>query len=119
MRDVISRPIQALWGNKFPKIDAITAVQSLVEQFSDAALVFEENQNRILYANSAFLVLSAFSNTEVINTSIEDIFDGINSENLKSNEPFMAMLKLRNRPLLPVIVRTAPSNPIITGGLCV
>jgi two-component system sensor histidine kinase AtoS len=111
MRDVISRPIQALWGNKSPKIDVVSAIQSLIEQISDAAVIYDEQQNRILQVNSAYLVLSAFSATEIINSPLEEIFEDFDKENLDSPDPHQATLKLRNRPVVPVIMRSAAIDP--------
>ena len=111
MRDVISRPIQALWGNKSPKIDAVAAVQSLVELINDAAIVYDEQINRVLQANSAFLVLSAFASPEITNAPFEELFEGLEKEKVTLPEPQQAMLKIRNRPLLPVVLRSTPIDP--------
>ncbi len=111
MREAISRPIQALWGNKATKIDAIGAIQSLIEQISDAAMVYDEQINRILHANGPFLVLSAFSLREIVNASLEDIFEVIDKEKLKSGESQQSILKLRSRPSLPVVVRASAVDP--------
>ncbi len=114
MRDVINRPIQALWGQKPPKIDVNIAVQSLIEQIGDAALVYDEGQGRIIFINSAFLVLSTYSTQEIVHQTLEDVFSGLTTDSLTSGEPLEVMLKPRNRAMLPVIVRTSLIDPNIS-----
>lgn len=111
MREVITRPIQSLLGQKGQKVDINIAVKSLLDQIIDAALVFDESQGRILIVNSAFLVLSAFSDQEVADQPLDQVFDGLNLVLLQSSDPIEAMLKMRNRPLLPVILRASAIAP--------
>ncbi len=104
MRDVISRPIQALFGNKILKGEA-TAIQNLLEMIPEATLLYDPEANRILMANSAFLVLSAYSLHEIVNERFEGLFEGGNRDEISRTEIFSTTLKTRNRLSLPVEVR--------------
>ncbi|MEW6179589.1 MAG: ATP-binding protein [Chloroflexota bacterium] len=104
MRDVISRPIQALFGNKILKGEA-TAIQNLLEMIPEATLLYDPEANRILMANSAFLVLSAYSLHEIVNERFEGLFEGGNRDEISRTETFGTTLKTRNRLSLPVEVR--------------
>ncbi len=75
MREVISRPIQALFGNKINKLETHTAIQKLLELIPEPALVYDPEGNRVLFVNSAFLVLSAYSQQEVINENLENLLE--------------------------------------------
>ncbi len=105
MRDVISRPIQALFGNKINKIETYSAIQNLLELISEPALVYDPESNRILLANSAFLVLSAYSQQEVVNENLENILENPSREDILKEDNLAGMLKTRNRLSIPVEIR--------------
>jgi two-component system, NtrC family, sensor histidine kinase AtoS len=111
MRNVISRPIQALWGGKSQKVDAIAAIKTLLELVGEAAIVYDAGNNKVLDANSAFLVLSAYSLQEVINSPLEELLDPIDRKELANQGQVAAMLQLRKRPSLPVLVRLFTLDP--------
>lgn len=112
MRDVISRPIQALWGGKAQKINTVTAIQNMLEMISEAAIVYDNDQNKVLNANSAFLVLSAYSLQEVVNAPLEELFTLLDWTRLNQGDPQSSMLKLRNRPEMPVNLRATVIDPV-------
>lgn len=105
MRDVISRPIQALFGNKLNKIETHTAIQNLLELISEPALVYDLEGNRVLMANSAFLVLSAYSQQEVINENLENLLENPSPEEILKEDSSTGTLKNRNRISIPVEIR--------------
>ncbi len=105
MRDVISRPIQALFGNKINKVETYSAIQNLLELISEPALVYDPESNRILLANSAFLVLSAYSQQEVVNENLENILENPSREDILKEDNLAGMLKTRNRLSIPVEIR--------------
>lgn len=104
MRDVISRPIQALFGSKFNKIDTATALQNLLDLVEEAAIIYDSEQNRVLLSNNAFQILSSFTMQEIINSRLEDLFDGLSQETIEKENSFSATLRTRNRTSLLVEV---------------
>lgn len=105
MRDVISRPIQALLGNKINKVETIGAIQNLLELISEPALVCDPEGNRILLANSAFLVLSAYSLQEVTNEKLDTLLENPDWQEILKSESSSGLLRTRNRLSIPVEIR--------------
>ncbi|GAP11026.1 protein containing PAS domain S-box [Bellilinea caldifistulae] len=105
MRDVISRPIQALFGNKINKIEPYSAIQNLLELIAEPALVYDPEGNRVLLANSAFLVLSAYSQQEVINENLENLLENPSLEEILKEDSTTGLLRTRNRLSIPVEIR--------------
>jgi two-component system sensor histidine kinase AtoS len=105
MRDVINRPLQSFWGGKSNKVDVVGIVQAMLDHVPEPGIVFDIQQNKLLHANSPFLILTAYSLREITNAAITDLFENIDQSGLLSGEELQAMLKLRNRPSLPVVVR--------------
>ena len=113
MRDVISRPIQALWGSKSQKVDAIAAINGLLRLVDEAAFVYDGGNNKVLDANSPFLVLSAYSLQEVVNAPLEQFLDSVDHNELLTHGHTASMLQIRNRPSIPVMVRQLILDPTI------
>ncbi len=105
MRDVISRPIQALFGSKFNKIDSAAALQNTLDLVEDAAVIYDSEQNRVLISNSAFQILSSYAPQEIINSRLEDLFEGLSPEAIEKETQCTANLRTRNRVNLPVEIR--------------
>ncbi|MEN4013275.1 MAG: ATP-binding protein [Bellilinea sp.] len=105
MRDVISRPIQALFGGKNGKVDIAAALRNTLEMIEDAALIYDPEQNRVLTANSSFLILSSYALQEIVHSRLEDLFDALSTEALNRDGNSIATLRTRNRSNLPVDIR--------------
>jgi PAS domain S-box-containing protein len=105
MRDVISRPIQALFGNKINKVETYSAIRNLLELISEPALVYDPEGNRVLLANSAFLVLTAYSLQEIVNEHLETLLENPSREEILEGEITAGLLKTRNRSSIPVEIR--------------
>ncbi len=112
MRDVIKNPIQSLWGGKSNKVDTVGIIQALLDHVPEPGVVFDIPRNRLLHANSQFLILTAYSLREIVNASLDDLFETVDREALFSGEEQQLMLKLRKRSALAVVVR---ANPIENG----
>ncbi len=112
MRDVINRPIQSFWGGKSNKIDAVGMVQALLDHVPEPGFVFDAAQNKLIHANSPFLILTAYSLREIVNASLKDIFEGAEKVSLVSSEEQQLLLKLRKRQAMPVIIRIS----LVEGG---
>ncbi len=107
MREVISRPIQSLWGGKSQKVDALAALKALLELINEAALIYDLNNNRILDANAAFLVLSASPRQEVVNARLDEFLELFDRAELSEPGQKSSILRVRNRPSLPVQIKNA------------
>ncbi len=107
MRDVIKSPIQSLWGGKSNKIDTVGVIQALLDHIPEPGVVFDIQRNRLLHANSPFLILTAYSLREIAGASLEDLFESADREGLLAGEELQLMLKLRKRSALPVVVRAS------------
>ncbi|MEW6502618.1 MAG: ATP-binding protein [Chloroflexota bacterium] len=105
MREVISRPIQALFGNKINKLETHTAIQKLLELIPEPALVYDPEGNRVLFVNSAFLVLSAYSQQEVINENLENLLENPTRDEILREDITSGLLRTRNRLDIPVELR--------------
>ncbi len=108
MRDVIKSPIQSLWGGKSNKIDTVGIIQALLDHVPEPGVVFDISRNKLLHANSPFLILTAYSLREIVNASLEDLFETVDRDALLSGEERQLMLKLRKRSALSVVVRASP-----------
>ncbi|MHB1121045.1 MAG: PAS domain-containing protein, partial [Bellilinea sp.] len=112
MKDKFSSPFQALWGKSTPKIDTGHLAQMFLDLFPEPALLVDANQGKILHANSPFLVLTAFSLAEVISTPLADLFELIDPAIFSDNDEHQIVLKPRNRPALPVVIRNNQVEPV-------
>jgi PAS domain S-box-containing protein len=105
MRDVIKSPIQSLWGGKSNKIDTVGVIQALLDHVPEPGMVFDIQRNRLLHANSPFLILTAYSLREITGAPLEDLFESVDRDALIAGEELQWMLKPRKRSALPVMVR--------------
>ncbi|HWR66032.1 MAG TPA: PAS domain-containing protein, partial [Bellilinea sp.] len=106
MKEPKTSPFQALWGKPAQKTDPGRLAQLLLDLMSDPALLFDASQGRFLHANSPFLLMTAYSAGEIVSASPEDIFETVDTAELSKPIDLQLMLKLRNRPTLPVVVRS-------------
>lgn len=105
MRDVIKNPLQSLWGGKPNKVDTVGVIQALLDHVPEPGIVFDIQNNKLLHANSPFLILTAYSLGEIVNATLDELFETIDCDALLSNEELQCILKLRKRASLPVVVR--------------
>jgi len=105
MKDVKTSPFQALWGKSTQKVDPGHLAQMLLNLINDPALLFDAAHNHFLHANSPFLVLTAYSEVEVGGLSVDGLFENVDLGTLIKSDEMTVNLKLRNRPVLPVIIR--------------
>lgn len=112
MKEKFSSPFQALWGKTTPKIDTEHLAQMFLDLFPDPALLVDANQGKVLHANSPFLVLTAFSLAEVISTPLADLFELLDPAIFLDNDEHQLVLKPRNRPALPVVIRNNQVEPV-------
>lgn len=112
MKEKNTSPFQALWGKTTPKIDPGHLAQMLLDLIPEPALLVDLGQKKTLHANSPFLVLTAFSLAEVLSTPPADLFDSIDPDVFSNGEEQQIILKLRNRPALPVVIRNTQVEPV-------
>src|SRR5574340_1216897 len=112
MKEKNTSPFQALWGKTTPKIDTGHLAQMLLDLFHEPALLVDAAQMKLLHANSPFLVLTAFSLAEAISTPLAELFEGLDQDALVNGEEVQLMLRLRNRPALPVVLRNHLVEPV-------
>lgn len=111
MKEPKTSPFQALWGKPAQKTDPGRLAQLLLDLMSDPALLFDAAQGRFLHANSPFLLMTAYSAGEIVSASPEDLFEKFDRAELITPADLHLMLKLRNRPTLPVVVRSTQVEP--------
>jgi len=104
MREGIKNPLQSLWGGKSNKVDTVGIIQALLNHIPEPGVVFDFNRNLLLHANSPFMILTAYSLREILNTSLEELFESVDKDALISGQELQLMLKLRKRAALPVMV---------------
>ena len=107
MKEPKTSPFQALWGKQAQKNDPGHLAQMLLDLMNDPALLYDAAQGRFLHANSRFLVMTAYSAGEVANASVDDLFETFDRAALNNPEEIPLMLKLRNRPTLPIVARSS------------
>lgn len=112
MKEKNTSPFQALWGKTTPKIDPGHLAQTLLDLIPEPALLVDLSQKKTMHANSPFLVLTAFSLSEVLSTPPADLFDSIDPDIFSNGEEQQITLKLRNRPALPVVIRNTQIEPV-------
>lgn len=106
MRDVINRPIQSLWGGKSNKVDTAGIIQALLDHVPEPGMVYDAHQDRLLHANSPFLILTAYSLREITGTKLDDLFEDSDRKALISGEEQQIQLKPRQRTPLPVVAKS-------------
>lgn len=107
MRDVIKNPIQSLWGGKSNRVDTVGIIQALLDHVPEPGVVFDIQRNRLLHANSPFLILTAYSLREIAGAPLESLFENFDRDALIAGDELHLMLKLRKRSALPVVVRAS------------
>jgi PAS domain S-box-containing protein len=112
MKEKNPSPFQALWGKPAPKIDIEHLAQALIDLLLEPALLVDLGRGKNIYANSPFLLLSAYSLAEITGLSLVDLFEPFDLAVLSGGEATRLMLKLRNRPALPVVVRPTQVEPV-------
>jgi len=112
MKEKIPSPFQALWGKSSPKIDTGHLAQMLLDLLPGAAIIVDIKLGQIIHANSPFLVLTAYSLAELMDTPFSELFELIDPAIFSSGEERQLLLKMRNRTTLPVVTRTTLVEPI-------
>jgi len=101
-----------LWGKTTPKIDTVHLAQHAIGLFHEPAQLVDANLMKLLHANSPFLVLTAFSLAEITSAPPAELFEGLDQGALVSGEEVQLMLRLRNRPAMPVVLRNHLVEPV-------
>lgn len=82
----------------------------LLNQLQEPALVVDNHRGQVLLANSHFLKLTAFSQTEISTSDISTLLPELSTGSIKSDEELTTQLNRHNRESLPVMLRIIPMD---------
>ena len=99
-----SPPKRSLWR----KAPSLSDLGTLLNYISDAALIIDRSRSSVLFVNSPFLELTAFTANDFENLLFQDLFQGPINNDIPINEEGLGQLNRKNRTPISVKYKISP-----------
>lgn len=99
------RTFPNFWKGRAPGVSEFNALLNLMDR---AALVVDPRKNQIFAVNTHLIKLTAFTQTEILSSSLSSLFSGISVVDLTNGEKHDCLLNRHSRDPLPIVGQAFP-----------